>query len=584
MLFSQQEQRHDDTHPRMLQNTFAYLLGPRAELPGTREGRAFRSPFRFEALDGVVLALYVCVLAWAVPHHRPWIDEAQAWLIARDDSMRDMLLRRLHYEGAPPLWHLILKTALALHVPFTGLNWISAGFAIVGIFVLLRYAPFPRIIRWLLPFTFYLQYQYAVVARPYALYPLFLFTLCTVYCLRKPRPVLFGVVAGMLANINAHAGILACVFAALYLYDVLRRADTGQQIERHLVAATAVFVALCSISVLSAFPAPDAMVVPVATGHVKKASPWRVKLLPPERMPVGAPPLDPPLGDLTSMREGKPPEVIGPHEPLYVRAFNRLRIVTPFTLDVATFPVAESNVLAVAFLLLFGGWLWSRGSLKYALPWMVTVPLAAYIWIYDHHTGIFGLALVAAAWISFHQPAGERGPKWLGPATAAAAVLVMLLQIGWTSHAISAERDHPYDPGREVEAFLANHYRGKRIAGFSFQTVSIEPYATHNLFFNWDHTYWLWSNANPIDLRRTEVLVQHPDVVVIGDLIEDSDTLYHQWTPSLPSGGHPYKEMVLYWQEHGYHETHRFCGTRYMRAGADNSICELIYEPNTLTS
>ena len=46
------------------------------------------------------------------------------------------------------------------------------------------------------------------------------------------------------------------------------------------------------------------------------------------------------------------------------------------------------------------------------------------------------------------------------------------------------------------------------------------PTLHHNLFFNQDHTYWLWSNANAIDLRRTEALLQHPDVVVIGDLIQ----------------------------------------------------------------
>lgn len=575
-----QEQRQDGTLETMLQNCLAYLFDPRQEVASVNGRSNLRSPFRFEALDAMVLVLYASVLAWAVPHHHPWIDEAQAWLIARDDSTRDTLLRRLHYEGAPPLWHMILKTALSLHMPYAGLNWLGATFACIGVFVLLRYSPFPRFVRCLLPFTFYLQYQYAVIARPYVLYPLFLFTLCVLYCLQKPRPVLFGVVAGLLVNINAHAGMLSCVFAALYLHDVLRRADAAPQLKRGLLGATGVFVALCAVSVLSAFPAPDAMVVPVATGHVKKASPALVKLLPPERMPDGAPPLDPPLSDAAAARAHLPPEIIGPHEPLYVRLAHRLQIVTGGALNVATFPIAESNVLGVLFLMLFGLWLWSRDSLRFALPWIVTVPLAAYIWIYDHHTGMLGLALVAAAWISFNQPVRIQGARWLSASTAVLAVLVMALQIGWTFHAVSAERSHTYDPGGEVEAFLKENYAGKRIAGFNFQTVSVQPYAAHNLFFNWDHTYWLWSNANPIDLRRTEVLRQHPDAVVIGDPIEASDTLEHQWKPGLAAGTRPYKEMVLYWQEHGYHETRRFCGTRYMRAGADSFICELIYEPN----
>ncbi len=567
----------------MLQRSISYLFTPRIQAGRPPRKHPLLSPFPFEVFDAVVLALYAAILSWDIHYHVPWIDEAQAWLIARDDSLRDLLLRRLHYEGAPALWHLILKTAIALHLPYAGLNWLAGAFGFTGIFILIRFSPFPRIFRWLLPFTFFLQYQYAVIARPYVLAPLLLFTLAIVYSLPKPRPILFALVAGLLANINAHAGILSCVFALLYLYDLYRRHELAlPSLRRHTALAAALFTVLCCLSVIVAYPAPDAMVVPTATGKIKKANPLLRRLLPPEQMPSSAPPLDPSLDEVAQMRASaaQAPDAAATTLTRFQKIRTTLHFLRHFTEDVATFPVAESNLLSVIFLCTFALWLWSRRTLRLLLPWLITTPLAAYIWVYDHHTGLFAVALIATAWISLQCSPAAHAPRAISTSFAASALLVVLLQIGWVAHQARMEPDHPYDAGKQTEAFLATHYAGKRIAGFSFQSVSMQPYTERNLFFNQEHPYWLWSNANPIDMRRTEALLQHPDVVVVGDLIQGQDTLYNQWAEDAPAGFRPYAEMVRFWQEHGYHETHRFCGDRYMRAGIDNSLCELIFEPN----
>ena len=567
----------------MLHTSFAYLFSPRAETGRSAQRSVFTSSLRFEVPDAVVLVLYAFVLCWGIHDHRPWMDEAQAWLIARDDSMRDLLLRRLHYEGAPALWHLLLKCAIGLHLPYAGLNWLAGLFAFLGVFALVRFSPFPRLFRWLLPFTFYLQYQYAVIARPYVLFPLLLFALCITYSLQKSRPVLFAFLAGLLVNINLHAAVLGCLFAILYFVELYRTHEPiAPHPKRRVAVAVSLFLIFCGLSVLSAFPAPDAMVKPVATGRVKTPNRLLVQLIPLERMPASAPPLDPPLNGVTSLSaaQSAPPGLARTATPTFAhRASHKLLEVIRVTADVATFPIAESNVLSVIFLLTFALWLWSRDSLRLALPWLIAVPFAASIWIYDHHTGMFVLALVAAAWISLNRQIQTRSSGAIPAAMSAIALLVILLQIGWTAHAIHAETYRPYDPGKETEAFLVKNYPGRRIAGFGFETVSLQPYATHNLFANWDHTYLLWSNSNPVDLRRTEALAQHPDVVVIGDLVQQQDSLYNQWAEEAPPGFHPSAAMISFWEQHGYHETHRFCGERYMRAGSDNSACELLLEP-----
>ena len=50
----------------------------------------------------VVLAVFVGGV------HEPWADEAQAWLIARDATLYDLLFELPSGELNPSLWHLLL--------------------------------------------------------------------------------------------------------------------------------------------------------------------------------------------------------------------------------------------------------------------------------------------------------------------------------------------------------------------------------------------------------------------------------------------------------------------------------------------
>lgn len=58
-----------------------------------------RSHPSFHKLEAIVLGLYVLLSGWITHFHEPWADEAQSWLIARDSSLSDLFLKRLHYEG-----------------------------------------------------------------------------------------------------------------------------------------------------------------------------------------------------------------------------------------------------------------------------------------------------------------------------------------------------------------------------------------------------------------------------------------------------------------------------------------------------
>jgi hypothetical protein len=177
------------------------------------------------------------------------------------------------------------------------------------------------------------------------------------------------------------------------------------------------------------------------------------------------------------------------------------------------------------------------------------------------------------------EPARKARSPWVQPLFGIVALVVVLLQMGWSYHCIHGETFASTDPGRDTEAFLARNFPGKRIAGFAFESVSTQAYAQRNLFFNQPHAFWVWSVNVWTDRRRTEALEQHPDIVVAGDLIFRDEYASDQWLSLVHVGSRPDSQMLQFWQQHGYRITHQFCGDRFSRLGVDNTFCEDILEP-----
>ena len=115
-----------------------------------------------------VLALYMGLLVLVMCFHEPWLDEAQAWQIARCISLKDLFTTRTHYEGHPPLWHLILMPFAKLGMPYEfSLKGVSFVISSISMGLIIFRAPFPKIVRYLLPFNYFFFYQYGVISRDY---------------------------------------------------------------------------------------------------------------------------------------------------------------------------------------------------------------------------------------------------------------------------------------------------------------------------------------------------------------------------------------------------------------------------------
>src|SRR3984885_16153287 len=140
----------------------------------------------------IILALcaYILLVAATIHRHEPWADEAQSWLLARDASLPQLWGHLLHYEGTPGLWQTVLHALIRLGLPYSAYSFVSASLGLASIVILLRYAPLPLYIRIFLPFTYFLCYQYAIIARSYALIAPLLFAIAIFYPQAPRRLVL----------------------------------------------------------------------------------------------------------------------------------------------------------------------------------------------------------------------------------------------------------------------------------------------------------------------------------------------------------------------------------------------------------
>src|SRR5262245_35057930 len=124
---------------------------------------------RERVLLWAIFIAYVLLLLMALSKHELWGDEIHSWNIARSSHDLSELLQNSRYEGHPPLWYVVLFTITRFTHEPEYIKIAQALFAMAMVFILLFASPFPLIIRALLPFGYYLAFEYAALSRNYAI-------------------------------------------------------------------------------------------------------------------------------------------------------------------------------------------------------------------------------------------------------------------------------------------------------------------------------------------------------------------------------------------------------------------------------
>ncbi len=477
--------------------------------------RPLRHFLLFRWPESIALLAYAAIVAAAIPFHEPWADEAQAWQLARNLSLRELFGTYLRYEGSPGLWHLLLWVLNRAHIGYTGLHWFCGAIALLATALLLFASPFPRFLKLALPFTTFLLYQYAVIARSYVLAPLLLFGIAVFW---RRHPLLVALGLGLLANTSLHAAAISAGLAVVYFLERIRNGGRDKAHDRRgLLSCALIIAAFYAFALWTAWP-PHDIVRALLPEHSRALIPDAIASL--------------------------------------VRA-----VCWPWELSIF-FWIAIAALFA------------ARSRFFYLLPVVCFALFSGRIYARWWHAGLLIPLLLCLLWISWPEP-GAAISRRESFGRIALAVMIAT-QIAWAGYALYYDHFFPYSPDLAAAEFLRPLVaRGDKVivtaiddeGNGAFDDVGILPYFDQNIYANQANAFWWWSSDDLTELRFEQMLPTHPRFV----LVEIRNKSFsNQIDLSAPK--------FLAVERAGYRFAHAWCGTFPEGFQLTEPECHVLFE------
>ena len=178
--------------------------------------------------------------------HELWRDEANVWLFARDASPVQ-LLREIKYQGHPCLWYFMVMPFAKLGLPFAMMSVLSFIIMAAGALVFVWKAPFHPVTKAVCLFSPIFSYYYSVVARNYCLIALLLILLACFYEKRNEKPVLYGLLLGLLVQADTIALVAAGLISCMWLWECAAKSIREKKWEPLFQAAKGLWIPLFSL-------------------------------------------------------------------------------------------------------------------------------------------------------------------------------------------------------------------------------------------------------------------------------------------------------------------------------------------------
>lgn len=425
--------------------------------------------------EATVFVLFLVLFGIISAYHEPWYDEAEAWQIARCANLHDILFYLPHYEGHPPLWHLLLAIPAKLGVPYEwGLKTTAGIFTVASVGLILFRSPFPRIVRVLLPFNYFVFYQYGVVSRPYGMM-LFAFLLAAMaFKGKEQHPWRFVAALYFLCLTSTYGIVLAGGIASAWVVDILRHTKWNSVkdfvTDKRVHALTGLLVGALALL---------AIVMPYADTvgtNLKGTNTFWERLL---YTFFGM------LPDATLV------SILGGEVFLNYTGFSRSSLLCGL-------------LLVIAMLLLFYC-ISSKNLYKYyIIPYCLFAVFAAMVYFNAHHIGLIVWFTLFWLWVAFEredsfshwknlcgkQAISQRDQQALKKLASLLVAACILIPTYWTASASVHEIGHEYEASRAIATFLKEyHLDEKRIIASWGQNeiddndeVLSNPYARHSVF------------------------------------------------------------------------------------------------------
>lgn len=425
--------------------------------------------------DVITLIIYLLGVCTVSFFHEPWFDEAQAWAIARSGTIKEILFEIPHYEGHPPLWHLILVPFAKLGAPYElSIAAVNIFFMTLAVAVLLFKSPFPKLIRCLLPFNFFLFYQYGVVSRPYCILVLAIFLAAVCYKNRNEHPVKYLLCLALMCAVHSYGIMIAGCLCIVWLIEIFTEYKKSGKLA-DILKDRRCWLMFCLLIF--------AMLVMAA-------------IVPDENVYLG--------GKMSSETEKK--FDFSCINILFCFVIFSDSIITSFfnyagvPSEIASqIPVIVVSILLVALFVTIT--YRNKKLLTFLLPYGVLSIFGSFVYISPHHIGVITAFVIFVLWIIVVENGKVLLPEYMNKISAkigkklkvilkAIAFLPLLIPIAWSCTSSYFDIRYPYWFDEAADFIKEYHLDDYKIIGYWQQVLNGE--IDDDAFWNVDEADYMW--------------------------------------------------------------------------------------------
>ncbi len=520
---------------------------------------------------------FVASMFYAVMHifisifHEPWYDEAVAWQIARCVSIKDILFEIPHYEGHPPLWHLILAPFAKLGAPYElSLCIVSLIFAGAACCLIIWKSPFPRIIRLLLPFTYFFFYQYSVISRPYCVMMLVFVLLAMTHHKRNENPRIYVGLLMLLCLTSAYGLLIAGGITIAWILEMWSGQNINSFIKKMLRDKRTLWLFVLLIFAILLVLVIMPREATAATSNMGEQYKYNIEGI---------------IRCILYMFFALPAEVT------MTTVYADYHFLN--TIDIPWISIIITCLLGILiwfFIIRFGRR--KKTTLTLIIPYTLYAMFAAFVYVCNHHIGIGLLIFVFWFWISLKEDnekeikekKSEQKRELISSILLLFGSLAMIISLWWNVTSCIQEVLYSYSIGKNEAKFIKenglDNYRIMAGWGVSYDedgdvkemdvtqfqfADNIAPYFDKNIFFNFNGgedtlNYSTHKKVSQEEVEATiaywqeqppEVLYMYPSIELIYEGIDlhAYKVVYHQKSYRMWKGFLGYEASKIYVHE-----------------------------------
>ena len=414
-------------------------------------------------------------------NHEPWADEAQSWIIARDASVSEIIWDVSRYEGTFPLWFLTIKLFISFGLKYEYFFVIPIIISLIGLLVFLKGVKVPTIVKILVPFTYYIFYQYTIVARSYCYLFLALSLWATYYKNREEKYLSYTLSLVLLSMISMHGMIISGVLGIIFIVE-----NVNKKKVKEIVSVSTICICTWIIECIILFPRMD-LYMNVALSH-----------------------------SIKTVVEG---------------IFNTVFVGT----NIVEFIFSG---IGIVLTVIVGIYLIRIKDKSIGITSLCLIVFMCFIRLVSHHLGILYLVILFGL-LSNYDVLKSKYKLF-----ERLFIVMLVVYVSYSGISSINDFKNNYSAAKQIALYIEeNNIDKSEIYRFGYKQVAILPYIESNLFANTDKTIYEWKQSNTdfydyVNFDKEKIVEKNKDswpeyilvenentekIMMINELIQDTD-------------------------------------------------------------